>query len=146
MAEKLVLTRSPADGKIRNCPAPAEFAWPPSTDWSPRPRNLRTPRRRFLYRSLDKSRPGKARTSARLFAQQKRPFHRYLRPAHSAGEFFLRPGCPEYASPAVHFLRQTSPGARALRGGQLVLQQHAVPICLAGAWPQFTLRNLKRER
>src|SRR5262249_26478311 len=69
----------------------------------------------------------------------KTPFPPIQPPAHSAGEYFLCPGCPEYASRAVHLLRQNPPSARALRGGQLVLQPHAVPICLLGAWPQFTL-------
>src|SRR5215831_6094089 len=110
-------------------------------DGSPPPRNLRTPRRRFLYRSLDKSRPGKARTSGRLFAQRKRPLHRYLRPAHSAGEFFLCPGCPEYASRAALPLRQKPPSARALGCDQLVIQPHAAPICLPGTSPQFTLSS-----
>src|SRR5215472_7551730 len=139
LAEKLVLTRSPADGKIRNCRPPGEFASHRQTDGPPPPRNLRTPRRRFLYRSLDKSRPGKARTSGRLFAQRKRPLHRYLRPAHSAGEFFLCPGCPEYASRAALPLRQKPPSARALGCDQLVIQPHAAPICLPGTSPQFTL-------
>src|SRR5215831_3835796 len=141
MAETLVLTRSPADGKIHNCRPPGEFASHRPRDGSPPPRNLRTPRRRFLYRSLDKSRPGKARTSGRLFAQRKRPFLQYLRPAHSAGEFFLCPGCPEYASRAAHPLRQKPPSARALGGDQLVLPPRAVPICLPGASPQFTLSS-----
>jgi len=84
---------------------------------------------------------GKARTSGRRSAQRKRLFRRYLRPAHSAGEFFLCRGCLEYASLAVHLLRQKPASARALRGGQLVLQPHAVPICLLGTWPQFTLSS-----
>ena len=50
--------------------------------------------------------------------------------------------------PAVHLPGQKAPGARALCGGQLVLQPHAVPICLPAASLQFTLsqetRNLFR--
>src|SRR6516164_7050662 len=145
MAEKPALAKRQADGKIRNCRAPAEFAWPRPTDWSPRPRNLRTPRHLFPCRSLDTRPPGKARTSERLSAQRKRPFRRYLPPAHSAGEFFLCRGCPEYATRAVHLLRQKPPSARALRGGQLVLQPHAVPICLLRAWQQFTLSSRLSE-
>jgi hypothetical protein len=37
---------------------------------------------------------------------------------------------PEYASLAVHILRQKPPIARALRGDRLVLLLRAVPICL----------------
>src|SRR5262249_42536343 len=87
------------------------------------------------------TRPGKARTSGRPNAQRKHSFRRYLPPSHSAGEFFLCQGCPEYASLAVHLLRQKPPSVRALRGGQLALQPHAVPICLLRAWPQFTLSS-----
>src|SRR3974390_1081060 len=123
-AETPALARSQADGTIRNCRAPGEFAWPGSTDWPPPPRDLRSLRslwslgHRFPGRSLDTRPPGKARTNGRPPSQRKCPFPRRLPPAHSAGEFFLCPGCPEYASRAVHLLRQKPPGARALRGGQ----------------------------
>src|SRR5215471_1222224 len=140
-AGKLFSTRSPVGGKTRNCRPPGELASHRPRDGSPPPRNLRTPGRRFLYRWLDKSRPGKARNNGRLFAQRKRLFHRYLPPAHSASEFFLCPGCLEYASRAGHPLRQKPPGARVLDGGKPALQPHAAPICLPGASPQFTLSS-----
>src|SRR5215469_4184269 len=140
-AEKPALAKSQADGKIRNCRAPGEFAWLRPTDGSPQPRNLRTLRHRFPCRSLDTRPRGKARTSGRLSAQRKRLCRRYVPPTHSAGEFFLCPGSPEYASLAVHLLRQSPPSAQALRGGRPVLQPHAVPICLPGAWAQFTLSS-----
>ncbi len=139
--EKPALARSQADGTIRNCRAPGAFAWPAPRGSPPRPRNLRTPRRRFPSRSLDRRPPGKAHTSGRRFVQRKRPFRGYFLPAHTAGESFLCPGCPGYARPAALVLRKRPPDARALRGGQPVLQLHAVPACLRGAWPHFTMSS-----
>src|SRR5579872_752508 len=140
-AEKPALAKSQSDGKTRNCRAPRAFAWPRPIDGSPQPWDLRTPRPRFPYRSLDTRPPGKARTSGRPSAQRKHPFRRYLPRAHSAGEFFRCPGCPEYASRAIHPLRRKPPDGRAPRGGQPVLQPHAVPVCLPEASPQFTLSS-----
>src|SRR5262249_43895967 len=140
-AEKPALAKSQADEKIRNCRAPGEFAWPGPTECSPRQRNLRTPRHRVPCRSLDTRPLGMARTSERPSAQRKRPFRRYLPLAHSVSEFFLCQGCPECAALAAHLLRQKPPSARAQNDGQLVLQPHAVPVCLLGAWSQFTLSS-----
>src|SRR5262249_23890622 len=137
-AEKPALATSQADGRIRNYRAPEEFVLQPPTDWLPRPQNLRTPRHRFPCRSLDTGPPAKARTSARRSAQRRHSFRRYLPPAHSASEFFLCPGCPEYASPAVHPPGQKPPGAQAVRDAQPVLQPHPAPICLLETWRQFT--------
>jgi hypothetical protein len=126
--ENSALATNRADGKIRNCRSTAECAFLCPIDWSPRPRNLHTPRHRSPSRSLDTSPPPKARTSGHRFVQLKRPSRQDLPPAHSKGEFFLRPESLGYASRAAHHLKQKPPGARVQRGGQLVPQPHAVPI------------------
>src|SRR6185503_8009520 len=144
-AEKPAGAKSQANGSIRNCRAPGECAWRCPIVFSPRPRNLRTPSRRFPCRSLDTTPREKVRTSGRRSAQRKRPFRQSLPRVHLAGEFFLCPGCPEYASPAAHPLRQRLPGARARRGGRPGFELHDVPICLPGASPQFTLSVLGNQ-
>ena len=136
--EKSALAKSQLGGKTRSCRRPGECAWLLSTIWLLPAWNFRTPMHRFPYISLDTTPPGKARTNGRRSAQRKRPFQ-YVRPAHSAGESFLCPGCPECALPGVTLLRQKPASGQARRDGSLALQAHVVPICLLGAWPQFTL-------
>lgn len=51
----------------------------------------------------------------------------------------LQAGVNFFSKGYAHFSLDDVPSERALRGGQLVLQPHAVPICPLEASPQFTL-------
>src|SRR5437763_958291 len=112
MAEKPALSKNQADGRIRNCRAPGECAWPCPIEVTRLLPDLRTPRRRFPLRSHDTAPPGKARTSERRSIEQKRRFRGRVPRALSGGESCLYLGCPERASPAVHLQKQKSPGAQ----------------------------------